>query len=103
MIKIRTFNILIFLFISITSCTDVKEGLSPNKRQGDEFLVEKKNPLVLPPNYTELPVPRGKQKKNITDDGNSDIKKIIGLDNSTDITTSKSSLEKSILEKINEN
>ena len=34
------------------------------KATTDEFLIEKKNPLVLPPDYSELPVPRKEKKKN---------------------------------------
>ena len=43
-----------FLF----SCQSIKDGLSGRKSENsDEFLVKKKNPLVLPPNYLELPKP----------------------------------------------
>ena len=41
-------------------CQNVKDGLTLQKRTGsDEFLVKKKNPLVLPPNFNELPIPSG--------------------------------------------
>ena len=47
--------ITLFLF----SCQSVKDGLSGNKRENsDEFLVKKKNPLVIPPKYMELPEPK---------------------------------------------
>ena len=43
-----------FLF----SCQSIKDGLSGRKSENsDEFLVKKKNPLVLPPDYMELPKP----------------------------------------------
>ena len=46
------FTALIFL----TGCQAAKEGLTGEKRtNADEFLVEKKNPLVLPPEFGELP------------------------------------------------
>jgi len=44
--------------LSIASCGTVKEGFSNNKKNNsDEFLVEKKSPLVMPPEYNELPTP----------------------------------------------
>ena len=40
------------------SCQSVKDGLSGNKGDNsDEFLVQKKNPLVLPPDFKKLPTP----------------------------------------------
>ena len=42
----------------------VKETLSGQKKQNsDEFLVKKKNPLVLPPNFDDLPEPQKKIMK----------------------------------------
>ena len=55
---------LLVLLILITSCQSVKDGLTGAKRENsDEFLIEKKNPLELPPQYGELPVPKKKQLK----------------------------------------
>ena len=43
---------------ALTSCAGVKNALSGKKfENSDEFLVIKKNPLVLPPNFMELPSP----------------------------------------------
>ena len=52
-------NIYILAFIIfLTSCQSVKDGLSGRKSENsDEFLVQKKNPLVLPPDFTKLPKP----------------------------------------------
>ena len=57
--KIVPFVIISFL---LTSCADtfdsVKRGLTGAKKKStDEFLVEKKDPLVLPPNFEDLPLP----------------------------------------------
>ena len=45
----------------LTSCggwDSVKRGITGAKQKtGDEFLVKKKDPLVLPPNYDNLPTP----------------------------------------------
>jgi hypothetical protein len=52
----------IFIIFSIIllnySCGTIKEGFKNQKKNSsDEFLVEKKSPLVMPPEYEELPVP----------------------------------------------
>ena len=53
--KIVFFMMLSFL---ITSCESVREGLSGSKNLStDEFLVKKKDPLVLPPDFENLPNP----------------------------------------------
>ena len=53
--KIVFFMMLSFL---ITSCESVREGLTGSKNQStDEFLVKKKDPLVLPPDFENLPDP----------------------------------------------
>ena len=56
---------IIFLFIItllVTSCSgtwdSVKRGLTGQKAKStDEFLIQKKDPLVLPPDYESLPSP----------------------------------------------
>ena len=57
--KFVFFVAIIFL---ITSCSDtwdsVKRGLTGAKQKStDEFLVEKKDPLILPPDFENLPIP----------------------------------------------
>ena len=91
-----------FLF----SCQGAKDALQGKKRSesSDEFLVEKKNPLTTPPDYNELPVPLGQEKKS-NEESDSDIKKILEIDNNEETNTqndsnSNTSLKKSILEKI---
>ncbi len=57
--KIVFFMMLSFL---ITSCESVREGLTGSKNQStDEFLVKKKDPLILPPDFENLPNPSEKQ------------------------------------------
>ena len=58
----KNFFLIILLFI-LCSCEGVKNALSGKKfENSDEFLVIKKNPLVLPPNFNDLPTP-----KDVTD------------------------------------
>ena len=100
-------NILIILsFFILNSCTSFKNAITgKTKPVGDEFLVEKKNPLVLPPNFEDLPEPI--DGKNLADQEETsfreDVKKILKNDstkNDVKTETTNSSLEDSILKKI---
>tara|TARA_B100000787_G_scaffold27455_1_gene18165 strand:- start:596 stop:928 length:333 start_codon:yes stop_codon:yes gene_type:complete len=100
-------SLLIPLFLN--SCGTVAEGLGGSKKKGnEEFLVEKKSPLVLPPSFGELPEPRkqSNENKKSNNENNLSIEKIITQESSTDGDTksnkTNSSIEKSIIEKINE-
>ena len=58
----KKFIYTILLVFFVTSCADtfqsVKRGLTGAKRDSaDEFLVKKKNPLILPPDFENLPTP----------------------------------------------
>ena len=54
----KKYILIILIFSFLQSCSSVSEGFKLKKgNTGDEFLVEKKSPLVMPPNYGELPVP----------------------------------------------
>jgi hypothetical protein len=100
-------SFLIFLFLN--SCGTISEGLGGGKKKGsDEFLVEKKSPLVLPPSFGELPQPGKEPEQNIILDkkNTSDIEDMINQSLSTS-TSKKSddienSIEQSIIKKINE-
>ena len=54
----------IFVLFLTTSCGDVGKALRNEKtRTTDEFLIKKKEPLVIPPNYEEIPEPDTKITK----------------------------------------
>ena len=100
-------SFLIILFLN--SCGTVAEGLGGSKKKGsDEFLVEKKSPLVLPPSFGELPEPGKEPGENIISDkkDTSNIEDIINQSSSTDASkksdNTKNSIEQSIIKKINE-
>ena len=57
----------IILGFFVTSCANtfdsVKRGLTGAKKDSaDEFLVKKKDPLILPPDFDSLPSPSDKKK-----------------------------------------
>ena len=64
-------NIIIYIYLYcflMISCASLKKSLTPQKKSGsEEFLVEKKSPLVMPPNYNKLPQPgcRHDKKKRL--------------------------------------
>ena len=62
---------LILILLLLTGCQSVKDGLTGQKKNNtDEFLVQKKNPLVQPPEFNDLPKP---YSKKIDEDGKEDI------------------------------
>ena len=91
----------------ITSCQSVKNALTGVKQENsDEFLVQKKNPLVLPPDFTDLPQPFEESSQVTEVQIEEDIEKLLGMENSsenTDNTTNSSSIESFVLKKIKEN
>mgnify|MGYP001279136981 CR=1 FL=1 len=98
--KILRFFLILILFAVISSCGTIKEGFSNQKKGGsDEFLVEKKSPLVMPPNFNELPKPKEKIEE---DKSTNSIKDLIVEDSVNDDDTSKenSNLEETLLKKI---
>ena len=99
---------LIVIIFFLNSCQSVRDGLTGAKRnQSDEFLVEKKNPLTLPPEFENLPVPIENSKEEV-DEKDFDIRKLLGNLPKDESKKSGSnglseSLESSILKKINKN
>ena len=65
------FFLVFIIFIFLKGCgnsfSEFKETMSGQKvTNTDEFLIKKKDPLVLPPEYEKLPLPKtGKQKSNV--------------------------------------
>ena len=87
------------------SCTTLKKGFeSQRKNSTDEFLVEKKQPLVMPPDFEELPIPSQNQKNSQQENINQ-IEELIVTDNSVDTNPKNSAnsnkkTENFILDKI---
>jgi len=100
-------KLLVFLLIFLNSCQSIKDGISGAKQKNsDEFLVEKKNPLELPPDFDQLPIPN-KNKKNISQSEKIDEEIENLFKNSDENETSDSSTRNSqsaeefVLKKIN--
>ena len=105
---IKSFRILIFItvisFLS-SSCSSVKKAFDPQrKNSSEEFLIEKKLPLSMPPNFQELPKLRDDVLKNQEKDANLESLILSDQKNSDNAIESKDTdLEKSILDKIKSN
>ena len=98
--------LLSFIYI-LTSCGTLKEGFKNQKKDSsDEFLVEKKSPLIMPPDYNELPVPNAASNQALSEENS--IKNLVTNEekntNTSNANSSESTgLEESILEKIKNN
>jgi hypothetical protein len=87
------------------SCGSIKDGfVNQKKKSTDEFLVEKKSPLVMPPDFEVLPIP-DEQKEKI-DVKDNEFKTLITKENIKDKTNNidvNKSFEETLLEKIKNN
>ena len=89
-----------FLFISCASLDDAGKVLRNEKiKTTDEFLVKKREPLVLPPDYENVPKPGTTSQAKENEEEK--IKKILKVpEKETSNTKNQNSIEKSILDKI---
>ena len=89
----------LFLTVSCGGLDDAGKVLRNEKvKTTDEFLVKKRNPLVLPPNYEKIPEPGSINQKKESEEEK--IKKILKVSETESTPTSKSSVEDSILKSI---
>ena len=98
----KKLHLIIITFFFLYSCGSLKEAGSVLRNEKtkttDEFLVKKKDPLILPPNYEEIPEPGSiKQKK---ENDSQKIKKILKAPKEENINNKSSSVENSILKEI---
>jgi len=107
MIKNIKFSFLLIVStILLSNCGSVQKAFDPqNKNTSEEFLVEKKSPLSMPPSFEELPVPSNEKidKENQTNnieslitEKNNDTEKLENVESDKDF-------EQSILDKIKNN
>ena len=78
--KFKFIILITTMLIILQSCGTLKEGFKSQKKNStDEFLVEKKSPLVMPPDFDELPIPKEIEiKKDINEN---EFKTLITQDN----------------------
>ena len=102
-------KIIIIIFFLNTACAssweDIKKGLGGEKRTStDEFLVKKKDPLVVPPQWKDLPQPGQSTKSGDEVEEVTDIEELIQLgknqESLTNIEQSGGNLEDMVLKKI---
>ena len=95
--------ILLSVIITLVACGSLKEAgkVMRNEKTNstDEFLVKKRKPLILPPDYNELPKPGTNNSINQTDDEKK-IKQILKVPDEKKSKGTYSSLEKSIIDRI---
>ena len=103
--NIKLSLLLILSTIILSNCGSVQKAFDPqNKNTSEEFLVEKKSPLSMPPSFEELPVPSNEKA-----DKDSQINNIESLitekNNNEKLETDESdkNFEQSILDKIKNN
>ena len=98
----KNINFLLIILITLASCASVEEAgkvLRNEKiKTTDEFLVKKRKPLILPPDYNKVPKPGTKTNNEVNQDEK--LKRMIKSNKKTNIESTSSSTEKSILNKI---
>ena len=91
----------ILLLIIISSCSTFSDAGKVIRNEKitttDEFLVKKKDPLIMPPNYEEIPKPDTLKEKKSKE---KDVKSILKIPTQNKSMKSNSSTEKSIIDKI---
>ena len=98
----KKFFLIITILIFTMSCQSVKDGLTMQKKNNsDEFLIKKKNPLVLPPDYGKLPEPGNSELKDKKKEIN-EIELLLksGVENNSTNSKKKSQVEEMILKEI---
>ena len=102
--KISSILLFAIVFFSFQSCQTVKEGFTSQKKKStDEFLVEKKSPLVMPPEFNELPVPKSSENILENETENNIENLISNNDTPENSEIQNENFENSIIEKIKQN
>ena len=107
--KNKIFLFFVLATLILNNCGGFQDAMDPQrKNKTDEFLVEKKLPLSMPPDFEKLPIPKNEEVvKNENEENN--LKKLIANNqsNNSEISSEKKetvgSFEKSIIEKIKNN
>tara|TARA_A100001234_G_C12556370_1_gene355443 strand:- start:89 stop:397 length:309 start_codon:yes stop_codon:yes gene_type:complete len=99
--KYKILSILI-ITILLSGCENIQRQLSMEKKENvDEFLIQKKNPLVLPPEFSKLPKPTDEINRVKDEEEEIDLSKVLKKSDETKISNQSTDLEKSISNIIN--
>ena len=94
--------VFIIIFFGLNSCQSFKDAVTGKKTENsDEFLIKKKNPLVLPPNFDDLPEPTDVEESEEEDNN---IEEIIGVyeeNENQENSNSSETTEQFVLDNIN--
>ena len=108
--KYKSYIIFIIFLFTLNSCGTFTEGMVGSKRSktSDEFLVHKKKPLVVPPDFESMPSPKPLEKKKAqSTESDQSVEDLLNANNQEDNSNfekgSDNSLEQSILKKIKNN
>ena len=98
----KNIRILLITFLLFVSCAGLKDAGKVLRNEKitttDEFLVKKRDPLVLPPDYDKIPEPGTISKKKIDEEDK--IKNILNAPKVENEKKQSSSIEESIINQI---
>ena len=103
--KIDKFILIAIILCFLNSCSgfsDAKKVLKNQKiNNSDEFLVKKRDPLILPPGYDKIPKPDTAKKVEDINEEQSSLKKILKKNDTKNTKNKKpSTVEQSIIKSI---
>ena len=101
--KFKILYLVVLINLLLNSCGSLSNS---KKNNSEEFLIEKKSPLSMPPDFEKLPEPKASENSKIQDEENNFESLIKDIKNNNDQTSSvesSSSLEESVIEKIKNN
>ena len=99
--KINFLVLISFLLASCSGASDASKVLRNEKiKTTDEFLVKKKDPLNLPPDFREIPKPGSLKNTQSNNEKKNKINKILKIPTEETTSAGSSSVEKSIINKI---
>ena len=95
--------VLFNLFLIIVSCSGLEDAgkvlRNEKTKTTDEFLVKKRGPLILPPDFDKIPEP-GSINDEKDEDDKEKIQKILKVQEDKKVDSKSSSIENEILNKI---
>jgi PBP1b-binding outer membrane lipoprotein LpoB len=105
--KYSSIILILVMVVSLSGCSSVKSAFDSGRKNGsEEFLVEKKSPLSMPPDFDELPVPQVGSEEKIDQDKDIELlitKDVANQKNTDQIDNSDEEFLEFILDKIRNN